>query len=820
LQEKYEGKSQSWYTWDMKSDFQTTGWNPVDGTAYIIYGVITENRSTGNTEIVYSTGLTFLQDGVSACQTVTFANTPFARLSAPPAEGITVNAEETYRMPFTAFDWDANGSTGIFIVKNTSTGFESGPATTTTAALDVAGIVAYDLTDNDGDYTAGGAYLNENSATYYDMTLRIPGSAAAKYTTTMNSAATPLADGTYWVYIGIDPDITDGGGVPFFAGTETLYRAPGPLTVVNAGVAAVQRNLSISPMEANVAQGDTLALTIKAADNAATIDRMDAFISVDKTWWSLVNPTTPFTAASGYAGKLIANTVIDDSANNRWILRAVVFDGGTTLNPSDTGLGDDVATFRLVSKGTTDALQHLTSVGFMNDPGNDWVTKFSNDGVDISINFLSSSVKVVPRGIVEGIIELQGRNQMNATVTFELRERSGYTTISDSLFYATNDADTNTAGLQFVPDTDGKFTLWKVPTGEYDLVAKYDRYLAKKVAVNVYPGVDTLFVSFGQLRGGDAYGYSDSLQAVYPDNQIDTGDINRVSTAFLATPAHASWNDGSNNWKWADINEDNVVEADDLALTTANVGNTGAQPVYKPVALPNLSNVGSMVEFVDVPQEIKVGQTYTIRVITRNAAAVRAYYVDLKYNTEALRFDGIRKGGFIDADSYSFPVIGEGKVGLANSAYGDYVASGDGVLAEVTFYARVDGVFDANMLGFEKVSFVNSDFTKEELQVGPQTGTGGKVPASFALGQNYPNPFNPSTVIDFTLPEPGHVTLNVYDMLGRNIRTLVSGAYATGQHSVVWDGRDSRGNDVSAGIYVYTIKSGKFSATRKMMFLK
>ena len=819
LQEKYDSKGQMYYTWNLKNDFQTTGWFPADGTAYIIYGVISENRSSGNTEIVYSTGASFLLTAATACQTVVFANTPFARLTVPPAEGIIINAEETYRMPLTAFDWDANGPIGIFIVKNDAAGFVNGPVTTPVGNF--AGVVAYDITDDDGDAAAGGAYLAENTATYYDMTLRPPvAGGTAKYTTTASGGATPLADGTYWVYIGIDPDITDGGGVPFGAGTEVLYRAPGPLTVVNAGIATVQRNLTISPMQANASKGDTLTFNIKAADNGGTVDRMDVFISVDKTWWTLANATTPFTASGGYSGKLIANSVIDDSTNNRWIFRAVVFDGGSTFAISNTGVGDDVASFQLVSKGTNDALQHLTSVGFVNDPGNNWVTKYSNDGVDLSINFLSSNVKVVPRAIVEGIVELQGRNLMNKKFTFELRKRGGYVPVTDSLFYATNDVDSTTAGFQFVPDTDGKFTFWQVPNGEYDLVAKYDRYLSKLVPVSIYPGVDTLFVSFGQLKGGDAYGYSDSLKAVFPDNQIDTGDINRVSTAFLATPADSAWNNGTDNWKWADINEDNVVEADDLSLTTSNVGTTGAQPVYKRAETPGSVNTGAVVEFMDTPTTLQAGQTYTIQVIARNTSAVRAYFVNMKYDTAALSFAGIVKGDLINSDSYSFPVINGNTVGLANSAYGDYVASGDGVLAQISFTALADGAFDPNMLSFDKISLVNAGFIKENLETGSVTDVTENAPVAFALGQNYPNPFNPSTAIQFTIPEAGKVNLEVYDLLGRHVRTVVSGIIASGQHTALWDAKDDNGRFVSAGMYIYTIRSGNFHASKKMLFMK
>ncbi len=88
-------------------------------------------------------------------------------------------------------------------------------------------------------------------------------------------------------------------------------------------------------------------------------------------------------------------------------------------------------------------------------------------------------------------------------------------------------------------------------------------------------------------------------------------------------------------------------------------------------------------------------------------------------------------------------------------------------------------------------------------------GTGTKVdsttPMAFALGQNYPNPFNPTTVIGFTIPETGMVNVEVFDVLGRHVRSLAARPYQSGRHSVMWDGRDDNGSMVSAGVYVYTI---------------
>ena len=101
--------------------------------------------------------------------------------------------------------------------------------------------------------------------------------------------------------------------------------------------------------------------------------------------------------------------------------------------------------------------------------------------------------------------------------------------------------------------------------------------------------------------------------------------------------------------------------------------------------------------------------------------------------------------------------------------------------------------------------------------IGPdQTGT----PLEFALGKNYPNPFNPSTRIDYSIGERGLVTLEVFDILGRQVRTLVNEVQAAGSYQIVWDGRTADSKPVTSGVYLYRLRSGSFAKTERMVLLK
>jgi hypothetical protein len=99
-------------------------------------------------------------------------------------------------------------------------------------------------------------------------------------------------------------------------------------------------------------------------------------------------------------------------------------------------------------------------------------------------------------------------------------------------------------------------------------------------------------------------------------------------------------------------------------------------------------------------------------------------------------------------------------------------------------------------------------------------GTGGNVPTTYALEQNYPNPFNASTVVRFSIPHDGRVRLEVFDVLGRKVRTLVDDVKPLGLYAVDWDGTDNSGTPVSTGVYFYRIQTADYSKTRSMLLLK
>jgi hypothetical protein len=95
----------------------------------------------------------------------------------------------------------------------------------------------------------------------------------------------------------------------------------------------------------------------------------------------------------------------------------------------------------------------------------------------------------------------------------------------------------------------------------------------------------------------------------------------------------------------------------------------------------------------------------------------------------------------------------------------------------------------------------------------------GSTPQTFDLSQNFPNPFNPSTVISYQLPVNSQVTLKVYDMLGKEVATLVNGEMKAGKYQVSF-ATNTGTVGLSSGVYIYRLQAGSFVSTKKLVLMK
>ena len=183
--------------------------------------------------------------------------------------------------------------------------------------------------------------------------------------------------------------------------------------------------------------------------------------------------------------------------------------------------------------------------------------------------------------------------------------------------------------------------------------------------------------------------------------------------------------------------------------------------------------------------------------------------------------------------AYNFPYahnqlltkIGLGADWLTEEPNSGTIAPGDSL--EVTIIADAsnlqDGVYRANLV-INSNDPVNGTFKSPTvtLEVGNVTDIGDPtgLPRTFVLKPNYPNPFNPTTTIFYQVPHQSDVRIEIYNMLGQKVRTLLNDRKEAGKYSAIWDGRNDSGAQVGSGVYLYRMIAGDFVQVRKMILMK
>ena len=146
-----------------------------------------------------------------------------------------------------------------------------------------------------------------------------------------------------------------------------------------------------------------------------------------------------------------------------------------------------------------------------------------------------------------------------------------------------------------------------------------------------------------------------------------------------------------------------------------------------------------------------------------------------------------------------------------NVSLREYTYSDNGLLTE-TVRSKWR---DENWLPRKRYEY-NYSTDREVLSAGAPAA----LPKKIVLSQAYPNPFNPATTISYRLLEANHVRVDIYDMIGNKVRTLVSQTQNAGTKSYQWNATNDLGQSVSAGMYIYTIQAGDFIQSKKMVLLK
>ncbi len=190
-------------------------------------------------------------------------------------------------------------------------------------------------------------------------------------------------------------------------------------------------------------------------------------------------------------------------------------------------------------------------------------------------------------------------------------------------------------------------------------------------------------------------------------------------------------------------------------------------------------------------------------------------YVHFVYDSATATVTAYKNGVFDTSVVQPSPLDIHAGSGFIAGGYGTNTGF-KGLMDEFRFYARALNAEEVWRTWNQTLPFVITGVQEESRT----------VPVTYALDQNYPNPFNPSTVIGYQLPVTSNVKLVVYDLLGREVKTLVNEQNVSGAFRVTWNGENSYGHRVASGVYFYRLtaaangKGASFTSVRKMILLK
>ena len=210
------------------------------------------------------------------------------------------------------------------------------------------------------------------------------------------------------------------------------------------------------------------------------------------------------------------------------------------------------------------------------------------------------------------------------------------------------------------------------------------------------------------------------------------------------------------------------------------------------------------------------GVTVPISIVSDDPVA--GIQMQIRYDNDKLQYVGL-------SSAVMHQYLANERDGIINVAWVDLESQlGTGAadtIIRLNFKSRGVAV-DAGSVSLEEC--LASDSRGNALSVSLFSGLAGNgetgLPGGFALSQNYPNPFNPETRIDFNLPAQGKVRLDVYNIVGQLITTLVDETMKAGPQSIYWRGADADGKQVASGVYLYRLQTGQFVASKKMVLLK
>ncbi|MBT7862839.1 MAG: choice-of-anchor D domain-containing protein [Gemmatimonadetes bacterium] len=588
----------------------------------------------------------------------------------------------------------------------------------------------------------------------------------------------------------------DAGATPYstffyqvIAERDGLRSAPSaPASATSLPAPLVDVKLTNAP---RVSRGDTLVAQVYVTPAQHDVAGISVFMTFEPTALQLLpspaDTTRPFRVAPDLAGSFTTaingyhNGLNDSTGKVDLTLISTVPGGVTPLTASVEPVlvaelwflaSAEASTFLSVDdESATNRRTAIVEAG-----SGLWIEPVFGDTTRLAIRdvFVSGQVQVQQRGstAIDGDL---------ATLLF-------IDSISnDTLRSALNDEDRLQPGIQVSLDNQGRFFLDQIPVGNYQVFAKVATHLQGIVVGDTvtvdssrrdlsfrWVAPDTSSVAL--LPAGDAN----------DDNRINLADFGVLVRHYGATQATSDWAVA----RQTDFNGDDRVDFDDFLLLADNFGRIGMQ--VSSAARPMVASGHVWLE----DGMLKGEGIGPIRGITLLLPAT----ADVSF--EHTLFAGTQ---------YEFRTWSQtgGRQRLALILSGMATLDADGPLL------RLDDATMDRASAVEEIEVLGVDGHSRRIHLGSST------PVSTALGANYPNPFNPTTTIPFDLNVGSKVRLEIFDVLGQQVRVLLSNeSLSAGRYQIVWEGRDEAGRDVASGHYFYQLRVGGGVQSRRLLLLR
>ena len=286
------------------------------------------------------------------------------------------------------------------------------------------------------------------------------------------------------------------------------------------------------------------------------------------------------------------------------------------------------------------------------------------------------------------------------------------------------------------------------------------------------------------------------------DGDVDVVDIQLVASRWNTQEGDARYTSRM------DIDRDGDIDVVDIQLVASHWGEKA------PFAQRRISRqVGTV-------GRVKLKGASEVEVVVNGVENLGAFEVELRYDPEVLRVEGVELGDFLFSINNKVSLLGpkvcDGRILFGGYCYGfDPGVSGEGVLGRLEF--RGEGYLELVRVQLVDIEggLVSSSGTRPKVSLKVEERGDVSIPTEVRLFQNYPNPFNGVTTIIYELPRSGYARLTVYDIRGRKVATLVDRVQSAGKHRAFWDGSVCGG-----GVYLCKLETDRFVWVRKMLLIK